>query len=136
MNWVKISKGTPNVRWWIGVSGFALIFSLLMGYEAFYEMFIWVEGVHYPNVRFGNGQGDTSTFLHFSLDVPTVCWAIILVSAGTCVAFSTSCLLNLRSQNTALSRAKKYLIVFLLIAQIAAYLVALDDLLSSVGSFG
>ena len=125
-----MSEGTPKLRWrWIGISGFALIFSLLMAYEAFYELFIWVDGVHIPRLRSWDD-------LYPNLDVPTVCWTIILVSAGACVIFSTKILLNLRSKGVIISAVKKSLVISLLAAQIVAYLVALDDLLSSAGSFG
>jgi hypothetical protein len=61
-----------------------LVIFAWFAYKAFFELFIFVQGVHYPRIGYSSDSSG-SPFLDINFNVPTTTSIIILLSALFCI---------------------------------------------------
>lgn len=76
---------------YIAINSVLLILFICFFYNAFYELFIYIEKVHYPLIMSGQAEGYPFSF---SFNVPTVCNLIILLTSGVCIFSSIKFFFN------------------------------------------
>lgn len=135
----KMPMASPRKVWFrVILIALMLLISGDMGYSAFYDLFIEIPGVNVPRIGVTqNIPGMTSSYtrVEFFINTPTVGWLVALSSAGLCIAIGVRTLWLL-FRNRAGIRSRVFVMAVLVLIQLVAYGVVIDDFLSSAGDFG
>ncbi len=114
----------------------ALLISGAAAYAAFAELFIAVINVSVPRVIFT--PPDQSSYnaisVQFFIDTPTICWALILLSALLCMVKIVAIVFRLFGNRNE-SKINFAHVCFYLLLQLVAYAVIIVDMLGSAGDF-
>ena len=110
-----VSSGHNLSKLYIAINSVSLILFIWFFYNSFYELFIYVEKVHYPRIMIGQAEENS---YYFRFDVPTLCNLIIIIASLLSLVSSIMIFLVMLSQLK--KKIRKYWIV-----QITGFIICL-----------
>lgn len=115
----------------------SLVFSVVAGRAAIYELFIEVPNVSFPRVQIDYTQDWLPPRVIFYLDTPTISWFIVLMGVFICCYYSCMLLWTVLKKNHQANQRKRYKtgqLIGLSIIFIAFSIIS-NNFFSSAGNF-